>query len=65
MSHMTVQEYIEWHRERYGVKPTEKLINSFCEINKIQRYDKSICRSCGREFENTEYKFCPWCGRER
>lgn len=30
-----IAQYKDWHKERYGFGPTEKLIDKFCEINDI------------------------------
>ncbi len=32
---MTITDYKEWYIERYGIKPTNKLIESFCRLNKL------------------------------
>jgi hypothetical protein len=30
-------EYKEWHQEHYGVKPSDKLKESFCKLNNISQ----------------------------
>jgi hypothetical protein len=30
---MTLDEYKSWYKEQYGMKPTEKLIERFIELN--------------------------------
>jgi len=37
-----IEKYKEWHIEKYGFPPTEKLINRFCEINSIEIKQKDV-----------------------
>ena len=40
MARMTVEQYIDWYKENYHMKPSEKLIKSFCEQNGVEMPEK-------------------------
>jgi hypothetical protein len=33
----TVQEYIEWYKGYHGKRPSDKLIDSFCKANRVDK----------------------------
>lgn len=50
-----VSDYINWYKENYGIEPSERLIQSFCSLNKGIVDDRVIeaepCLICGEVHE--------------
>lgn len=51
MSVRTIDDYINYYQNTYGIKPSEKLIESFCKCNGLPLPTKKIptCIICGEE----------------
>jgi DNA primase catalytic subunit len=55
-----IAQYKEWYMESYGVKPTEKLIETFCKINgiDIEQVREQNRKEVAKVEEQAEYKVC-------
>jgi hypothetical protein len=55
-----IAQYKEWYMENYGVKPTEKLIETFCKIKgiDIEQIREQTRKEVAKVEEQAEYKVC-------
>jgi uncharacterized protein YfeS len=51
-----IEQFKEWYQEFYGVKPTEKLIETFCKMKGIEI--KQEREEVAKVEEKAEYKVC-------
>ncbi|HUV84237.1 MAG TPA: hypothetical protein VMV86_00925, partial [Methanosarcinales archaeon] len=55
-----ISQYKEWYIEHYGVKPTEKLIETFCKIKgiDIEQIREQTREEVVKVEEQADYKVC-------
>jgi hypothetical protein len=55
-----IEQFKEWYMESYGVKPTEKLIETFCKMKgiDIEQVKEQNRKEVAKVEEQAEYKVC-------